>query len=316
LNKNTKIWLNSLIGIAISALLIYSLWTQVTVQLSKLDGYTWWRGNTPFLIVALLLVPVNLFTEVIKWKYLAASAQPISLVQAWKSYFAGIALSLVTPNRIGEYPGRILFLRKKNTIRLISVSILGAFAQFYTLFIYGLAGLVYYNVTFPGYWQKLLLTGTAFIVLFLTVIFFRFEYWIARFENIRWLRKFQTYGYLMKRFSDRQQLVVLGLSMLRFLVFSFQYLMLLKWMNIDLVSFQGFLIATLYFWAIAIIPSIAFAELGVRGQVSLFLFHSFTQNTIGILAATVGLWCINLIVPALIGSILLLKVKTFKTEKY
>ncbi len=301
-----------MIGLVISAVLFYSLWLQVQAQLAKLDGTEWWRGDTGYLIVGLLLMPLNLSVEVFKWKRLAATTQSITTLQAWKSYLAGIALSFLTPNRIGEYPGRILFLKRKNTTRLISVSILGAFAQFITLFIYGLAGLIYYNIAFPGYWQKILLFLCLFSIFFLLVLFFHFEKWIGNFERWKWLRRFQTYGMLMRKFTTQEQLEILGLSMLRFTIFTIQYLMLFKWMGIPLLNTEGFLIASIYFWSIAVIPSFAFAELGVRGQVSLFLFQPYTQNTIGILTATVGLWCINLILPALIGSILLLRVRLLK----
>ena len=308
LNKNTKIWLNSLIGIAISALLLYSIWLQIHKQLSHLHS-DWWQGETIFLVIALLLMPVNLSIEAFKWKLLAGSAQPLSAFQAWKSYLAGIALSLITPNRIGEYPGRLLYLKRKNTVRLISVSVLGVFAQFFTLFIYGIAGLLYYNIFFPGYWQQIVLVICAIIVLLLSLIFFRFENWIVYFENIKWLRRFHTYGQLMKRFTMKEQCIILGLSLLRFSVYTVQYLMLLHWMHISLPAGEGFLMASLYFWSIAVIPSIAFTELGVRGHVSLFLFHHFTENTVGILVATIGLWCMNLIIPAIIGSILLMRIR-------
>lgn len=312
LNKSTKIWLNSLIGIVISTVLLYSLWLQIQAQLSKLDGADWWQGDTNYLIVGLLLMPLNLSVEVFKWKLLAGATQPISTLQAWKSYFAGIALSFLTPNRVGEYPGRILYLKRKNTIRLISVSILGAFAQFISLFLYGIAGLVYYNMAFPGYWQKIVLMVCCMAIILLVLVFFQFEKWVAGIENMKWLRRFQTYSMLIQRFTLSEQFVVLGLSMLRFTIFTIQYLMLLKWMGISLISTEGFLTATLYFWSIAVIPSVAFSELGVRGQVSLFLFHPYTQNTIGILTATVSLWCINLILPAIVGSILLLRVRLLK----
>ncbi len=312
MNKNTKIRINSLLGIAISAVLLYGLWIQISKQLLQLDDSQWWQGDTTYLIISILLVPLHLGTEMFRWKYLVDTVQNISVNQAWKSYFAGIAISLVTPNRIGEYPGRILYLKRRNTIRLISVSILGGFAQFLTLFLYGIAGLIYYNLVFPGYWQKLVLIISLGIVVLLLLIFIHFEKWIGYFENSKRLKRFRTYGHLMKRFHIKEQLTVLGLSMFRFLVLGLQYLFLLQWMGIPMLSFEGFLLSCLYFWSIAVIPSITFAELGIRGQVSLFLFQPFTQNTIGILTATISLWCINVIIPAAIGSILLIRIRLLR----
>ena len=225
---------------------------------------------------------------------------------------AGLALSFITPNRIGEYPARILVLRMNNTIRLISVAILGAFAQFAALFLFGLAGLLYYNIAFPGNLPQVALIACLMLLLVVFLLFFYFEKWIAWFESARWLKRFRTYSQLVRRFTIQQQLTVLGLSILRFTVFTLQYLLLLRWMHIALPPADGFLMASLYFWSIAVIPSMAFTDLGVRGHVSLFLFQHFTANSLGILTATLSLWCINLLLPAVLGSLLLLKIRLIR----
>jgi len=280
--------------------------------LQQVEGHDWWQGDTTYFVIALALFPLNIGTEVYRWKFLAGTSQPLSALQAWKSYFAGLALSFLTPNRIGEFPGRIIYLKQKNTIRLISVAIMGAFAQFIVLFGYGFAGLVHYNLNFPGHWQKIVLIFCGITIVFLLILFFHFEKWIGYFENFKWLQRFQTYSRLIKRFTAADQAKVLAFSMFRFLVFTVQYLLLLQWMGIPMLSPEGFFTALLYFWSIAVIPSIAFTEIGVRGQVSLFLFQPYTSNSIGVLTATVVLWCINLILPAIIGSILLLRVRLLK----
>jgi hypothetical protein len=75
---------------------------------------------------------------------------------------------------------------------------------------------------------------------------------------------------------------------------------------------DGFFMSALFFWVIAVIPSITLVELGERGQVGLYLFHHFSDNTVGILGATIGVWCINLILPAIIGSILLFRMRIIR----
>lgn len=310
MNKSTKIRLNYLFGITLSVVLLYSLYQQVAQQLESVDLTQLFQSQAEyFLMITLLLMPVNLMIEGYKWKVLVNSAQTTSYGQAFASVLGGVALSIITPNRIGELPGRILYMQRKNTIRLISVAILSAFTQFFTLFLFGIAGLVYYNRHNPGNWQGIVLSAAVLILLFIAIVFFRFEDWARRFEHLRWLRKFNTYNALMQRFTRREQLNVLGLSILRFLVFTAQYLLLLRWMNIPLSFSEGLFTAFLFFWAIAVIPSFALAELGIRGQVSLFLFHNFSNNTMGILVATLGLWFINLVIPALVGSVMLIRMR-------
>ncbi len=313
LNKTTKIWLNYVIGGSISILLLWGIYLQIQKQLNKVDwDAAWQTGPVYLLIICLVLMPLNLALEAKKWHLLARSAQPLSYRKAFFSYFAGIALSLVTPNRIGEYPGRLLYLKRKNTVRLIGVSVLGALAQMLTLFMFGLAGLIYYNIHFPGTFSTVVLVSCAIVLVVVFIIYWRFETWMPVIERIKWLRKFNVYGKLLKRFTPRLQLTILCISVLRYAIYTAQYLFLLWWMNVDMPAFGGFMMSSLFFWVIAVIPSITLVELGERGQVGLYLFHHFSDNTVGILAATVGIWCINLILPAILGSILLFRMRLLR----
>jgi len=310
LNKSTKIRLNYLIGTVISLLLLWGIYLQVNKQLKGIDANTWQQtGPQIFLWLALLLMPVNVGLEARKWYLLARSAQPLSYKQAMASYLAGLAFSIITPNRIGEYPGRLLYMKRKNTIRLISVSVLGAVSQLVTLFIYGTLALIYFNIAFPMLWAKLALAGSAIITVFLLFVYFRFEAWLPFLKRYNWARRYNIYGQLLKRFTNKEQLTILALSLLRFSVYAAQYLFFLRWMNVSMPLMDGFWMACLFFWAMAIIPTIALAELGERGQVGLYLFHYFSANTIGIIGATMGLWVLNLIIPSVIGSILLLRMR-------
>ncbi len=315
MNKSTKIWLNYTLGGLISIALLVGIYLQVKKQLATLGAdWTWQTGPNYLLYIVIALMPVNLLLEAWKWHMLAASAQRISYRQALLSYIAGISFSLVTPNRIGEYPGRILYLKKKNTFRLISVSILGAIAQMFTLFIYGLLGLVYYNVKYPGTLPMLLLAACFIATVFVGILYWRFETWLPVIERIKWLQRFRyhIYGKLLKRFTSTEQMRILAISLLRYSVYTAQYLILLLWMNVDIPLFEGFWMCALFFWVIAVIPSVTLVELGERGQVGLYLFHHFSENTVGILGATVGVWCINLIVPGIIGSILLARTRLLR----
>ena len=49
-------------------------------------------------------------------------------------------------------------------------------------------------------------------------------------------------------------------------------------------------------------------------MVAVLLFGSFSDNTLGIYAASAGIWLINLIVPAVAGGILLPSLKVFNDK--
>lgn len=272
----------------------------------------WQTGPEYFLWICVILMPINLLLEARKWQILAGSAQPLSFRGAMASYLGGIAFSMVTPNRLGEYPGRMLYLKRRNTIRLVSVSILGALTQMLTLFIFGTLGLVYFCLNFYQPFALVLLIAAAAITIILVIAFWSFETWLPIIEKIKWLRRFRVYKTLLKKFTPKQQLTILGISILRYSIYTAQYLFLLYYMNVSMPFFDGYWMSALFFWVITVIPSIALVELGERGQVGLYLFHHFSDNTVGILAATVGIWCINLILPAVLGSILLLRMRLLR----
>jgi hypothetical protein len=70
------------------------------------------------------------------------------------------------------------------------------------------------------------------------------------------------------------------------------------------------------FLVFSIIPSIAvITDLGVRWKVGIEVVQLFDSNISGILATSLAVWIINLVVPALIGSLLILGMKVFNNRK-
>jgi uncharacterized membrane protein YbhN (UPF0104 family) len=304
-NKTTKTAAKWTVGILVTALLFWRLYRQISAQAAAGAAFTWWpEETTGYLVAAAALLPVNIGIESRKWQLLISTAAPASFIQAARSVLSGIAVSIITPNRIGEYPARIMALREHSSTRLISVSVLGACAQLLSLMIAGLAGLIYYTIAHPALLHAAALAAAAIFTFGLGLLYFSFERWAPRIEHIRFLRKLHLWARLLHRFSRNEQWTILGMSLLRFAVYTTQYWLLLRWQGIPLALTEGLLLCCLFFWAMAIIPSIALAELGIRGAVSLFLFGPLTQNVAGIAAATFALWCINLVLPAIAGVIL------------
>ncbi len=85
-------------------------------------------------------------------------------------------------------------------------------------------------------------------------------------------------------------------------------------LNVELSWSQGFWVISILFLVLAIVPSFAIADLGIRGKFSTELLTLYSANTIGIIGTTFGIWFINLFIPALAGSILILGIKIFKEK--
>jgi hypothetical protein len=75
---------------------------------------------------------------------------------------------------------------------------------------------------------------------------------------------------------------------------------------------QGFWIISILFLVMAIVPSFAIADLGIRGKFSIALLTLYSSNTIGIIGTTFGIWFLNLFIPALTGSFLILATRIFR----
>lgn len=269
-------------------------------------------GNMLLLVSCICLMLVNSFLESYKWFLLSSWAEPVKYRHALASYLAGIAFSIITPNRIGEYPGRILYMGGSNTFRYINISVSGIVSQLAGIYCIGFIGLLYYNYTFSAPLAKAALAACILINILIALVYWRFDAWLPYMAQNKYLRRFALYGKLMNRVSTSNKIRVLALSILRVSVFTAQYLFLLRWLNVDVPPVQGFCLAALFFWIMAVVPSLALTELGVRGAVSLYVFQHVSANTIGILAATGGIWLLNLIVPSVLGSILIIRMKWLK----
>ena len=105
---------------------------------------------------------------------------------------------------------------------------------------------------------------------------------------------------------------VLFLSMLRYSVYSFQFFLLIRFVNIDISLFQSLTMSALSFLSMSIIPTIALTEIGVRGSVAIYFFGFLSDNAIGIMTASFALWIINLVVPAIFGVFFVYQLKFFR----
>jgi hypothetical protein len=59
----------------------------------------------------------------------------------------------------------------------------------------------------------------------------------------------------------------------------------------------------------------ALLELGIRGEASILLFQTFSANTVGIYAASTGIWLVNLVLPSLAGGLLAIRHKIFNIKQ-
>ena len=134
LPRKLKFFVNYFFGPLLFIGIAFSIYRQVLQQenlsekwqaiLYSLEG----SGSWLLLVVALLMV-VNWSIESLKWQVLLSHLFKIKFVQALKSVVAGVAFTMVTPNHMGEFIGRVFYVPDGTRIRAAALTLVGSVSQ-------------------------------------------------------------------------------------------------------------------------------------------------------------------------------------------
>jgi hypothetical protein len=325
LNKSIKIFINYFLGPLLFAWLLFSNYRQISHQ-DQLEE-SWRRIRASFhsvqilyLLFAILLIPVNWGLEAWKWKISVQPIFPIRFAAAFKAVLSGVSFSVTMPNRVGEYVGRMMYLPEGNRLKTISVTLVGSFAQLLVTIVMGTAGLMILKTLLAAHFPEFRI-GYQFIVYglvlascILLLVYFNVSAVVPLFK--KWIPG-HRYDYLveaLRQFHTRLLIQLLVFSFLRYLVFMMQYLLVFYLFEVQVSAGIILAVMSTVFLAMSIVPSIALVEVGLRGEISIRLMGLFSANTLGIGFTSITIWFINLILPAIIGSLLLLNLRVFKRK--
>src|SRR5207253_450888 len=118
----------------------------------------------------------------------------------------------------------------------------------------------------------------------------------------------------LRKFHSELLMQLLFLSFLRYVVFVVQYILIFYLFEVNVPVEIILCVMGVVFLTMAIIPSIALLEVGLRGEISIILMGLFSANTLGISFTSLTVWLMNLILPALIGSLLILNLRVFRRK--
>lgn len=275
----------------------------------------WWLPGV------LLLLPLNWLIEAFKWHYFIRRYEPVSLMRAYAAVLVGVTFSLLTPNRIGEFGGRLLYVRRINHWRSIASNAVGGVAQYLVLLAGGIVGAIYLA---PNLWPGLpeverILAGAVVVVAVLYVFYFNPLFVLPvlkRLTQVKWLGFIKPAIEMLEGLRPRDMAVIWLWSALRCLVYVTQYYLMLRFFGIEIGVSSAFSGIFLIFMLQTILPVPALAGLLLRGNLAVWLWSHFGAAEISSLAATFSLWIINLILPALVGTFLMLNVNISKTLGY
>ena len=273
-------------------------------------------GNKIAIIIALFIcMAFSWALESIKWRSLVSKLEDISLFTAVKGVLFGIAFSLFTPNRVGEFGGRVIALPEKRGPAIV-VTLLGSLSQIVMNLVLGGLGLVIYFFMFndTAYIPYIILFLWILLASGLFLVYYNLDVVEGGLLKIPLLRKVKEHIDVILQYNRKELTRYLLLSGARCLTYYFQFWLSLKFFGIHLHLLTALiLIASIYFVQ-TVIPTFAIIELVFRGNVAITFLATLTSNTVGVFSATFLIWFINLIIPALFGLLLFTRHKLFPKD--
>ena len=329
-NKNIKIIINYVLGPLVFILLAVSIYRQIQLQPNWKESIfqlkQGFNGSQAWMLfLAFVLMFLNWGFEARKWQIVVKKLQPITLWESFKAIFTGTTMASFTPNRTGEYVGRILYVHEGKRLQAISVTIMCSMAQLQVTLYTGLAALLSIQQilrqrlateSFYFIFSGLLLFITIIGAVLLTLIYFRLGWFIKRLHQWKLMRRILPYVEVVEQFNATILLRILSLSVCRYLVFVVQYYLVFRAFKVNIEWNECLMAISILFLLLAIIPSFTFlTDLGIRWKAGIEIVSIFSSNTVGIFATAFTIWVFNLIIPALIGSLLILGIRIFKSKE-
>jgi len=266
-----------------------------------------------------LLMLINWGLEAVKWKRLIARVEQISLWRAVESVFCGLTWAVFTPNRLGEYGGRVFFLSPKRRIIGVVAMAVGNIGQMVLTNVFGALALSIFIYRFANIDYRLFYALVA-----LTVMFCAF--FVTFYFNIRWLngillsmrltRKYKKFYNILARYSKTELLKILLFCLARYLVFSTQYFILFFWLIPEIHPLDILMMVSILFFVQSTLPSLDLFDIGVRSVTASYFFGYVTTQDVAVIACTASIWLINIIIPAILGSYFVFKLNFFGNTQH
>lgn len=272
------------------------------------------------MIAAFILVSLNILLEAFKWK---VQVKPIEDISIWKSFisiFTGMTAGMFFPNRMGNFLGRIFMLERGDRIKAAMVTIVGGMGQMIATVSFGLLALL----IFVEKYKTLLFIGVIIIITILIVLYFNIH--LLKYLQIlipkRFKEKTKSYVEIFSQYTKKELLNILIISFARYLLYSFQFVLLIWAFNVPLSYFNAMIPISMTYLMMMVVPFITITEIAVRGSISIIIFEKWlimnginTSLSAMVFSASSLLWIFNIAIPSVIGLFLTNRLKFFRKNE-
>lgn len=256
------------------------------------------------IIFLLILTVFNWLFEILKWQELVSSVKKISLQKAMKQSLGSLTVSLLTPNRIGEYGAKAVYYTKDYRKKILLINLLNNLLQMSVTCIFGITGFIFLAQIHS------ININNLYIVLAIILIVLTSLILIIRKNNFSFkgfsLEKLKNFA---NKFPKKSLVLGLLFSLFRYLIFSFQFYCILTFFNVYISYFDAMTVITAMYLLASVIPSIFVFDIVIKGSVAVYLFAMIGVNELSSLSAVTTMWILNFVIPSTIGSYYVLHFK-------
>jgi uncharacterized membrane protein YbhN (UPF0104 family) len=267
------------------------------------------KGST----ILLALTTLNWLLESFKWKTLISPVKPIRFKKALEQSLGALTASLFTPNRIGEYGAKAIYYQSNLRKRILFITLVSNLLQLFVTICLGLIGLIFflskYEQAIANYTNIFLFSLTFLaIVSFALLVMKKTKFRIRGFS-------FEKMEHFIRNYSKTILIEALLLSLFRYLIFSFQFYVLLLLFKVDISYFEAMTVITSMYLITSVIPSIFIFDVVIKGSVAVYLFSFLGINELSVLSITTIMWFLNFVIPSIIGSYYVIHFKFVKNTE-
>ena len=237
-----------------------------------------------WILLALLLLPLNLFLQSMRWKFLVTlSKEKVSNKEIIYSILYSFSYSIFTPARLGEI-GRAFHIANSKKDEMVVLAFYEKFFAFCSLLLFGLISLSFYQSFY------------YLIAVVAVLLLMSFSKYIA--QHLPYFKKFTS---ILQKVHIAKIFLI---SLLFVFVYIFQfYLILNAFRQVNIFSSFFFISIVMLVNAVPI----TFSGLGLRELASVYFFKQLLMSTGQAASASLLLFAINILIPTLCGFILHLR---------
>jgi glycosyltransferase 2 family protein len=308
------LWTKVLLTVGVLALLVFTIHPREILR--AVAG-----ANMSLVLSSLIMVAPSLTLRAMKWGYLLRRVKPeVRIREVWATLLIGFTFGVVTPGQVGEF-GRAFFISGRPRLELIGLSFIDKLYNLLAIVLFGSVALLFLPGLVWGGNEYIFASCCVLVILLWAGL-------ILMLLSPRWIRDLFYAINVMLPYRDKVKVLLSGLDPIhqrQSIVLSIlgiaHYLVSILQFYLLVLSFQpalfwdSFRAAAATIFVKAALP-ISIGGLGVGETASVAFFRIFGVDKAAAFNSSVMLFSMNVLLPAVIGFLVLLRLRIVPEETH